>query len=594
MQYAKSTRRLKLALCLLLGMGLTNPVLAQESERLSRFSRSQSETSTTVTSHLEKAATINQDCENYLFQAETPAAASALTEATLVEETPVEDPPGLISACANDLSPQSIESSQIAQATTSTQESEPAPAEPASEESPQPEPSPAATRDPMVLYDENGWTVRSHLQFGANAVFERNLYWDLAETFAPTTDFDEDTEWLELYVKPGISFTGTPADNLNLYGRLSGVASATLGTDAFDTGDTGRITLEEGHLGLRTTHPDRVNFDISVGPRELKLGTGMLIANGASNGFERGALKLGPRKAWEMAAIGRVSYGDFLGTAFYLEPNELPSNSTGNRLAGVDLRYDRPNNNYVGLTYVNVLDSQAPYPQSSVGSPPEIIPGAREGLNATNFYARVTPFQGDLEPLFLTFDAAYEWNNRINLEAWGGRAQVGYTFENAPWSPTLTYSYQTFSGDDPSTSRLERFDPLYYEGSPSSWATGLKAASVFINSNVQSHQATLRLSPSPQDTVTLRYAHVRTNELGSPVQFGQATRFDFTIGAVTPGVTDPHLSDDFFLEYSRILNRNTFLTLGASASIPGKGINDALGEDGPIWYGGFVNIVFNF
>ena len=53
-----------------------------------------------------------------------------------------------------------------------------------------------------------------------------------------------------------------------------------------------------------------------------------------------------------------------------------------------------------------------------------------------------------MEPLFLTTDIAYEWNSSINQQAWAGRVQLGYTFQDLPWSPTLTYSYQTFSGDD--------------------------------------------------------------------------------------------------------------------------------------------------
>jgi hypothetical protein len=457
---------------------------------------------------------------------------------------------------------------------------------------------PASDRDPMVLYDANGWTVRSHLQFGLNGVIERNLFWNLADTFAADAGFNADTEWLELYVKPGLSFTGALDDEINAYGMLSAVVSGTLGTDAYDTGDTGRITLEEGYLGLRTTHTDQVNFDVSVGPRELKLGTGMLIANGASNGFERGALKLGPRKAWEFAAIGRISQNNWVGTLFYLDPNELPSNNSGTSLAGFDLRYDYANGNYVGITYANILDSNAAYPQAAFGGigAPTITPGARAGLNAANLYARVSPFQGSMEPLFLTLDAAYEWNDRIDLQAWAGRVQAGYTFRDLPWSPTLTYSYQTFSGDDPATRQQERFDPLFYEGSPSSWATGSKSSMVFINSNVQAHQLALRLSPSPRDTVTLRYAHIRANELRSPIQFGQATRFDFSNGvsSVIPGVTNPHLSDDLFLEYSRVLSFNIFLTAGFSVSFPGAGIDSLLPVNAPTWYGGFVNVVFNF
>lgn len=98
---------------------------------------------------------------------------------------------------------------------------------------------------------------------------------------------------------------------------------------------------------------------------------------------------------------------------------------------------------------------------------------------------------------------------------------AGYTFANVPWSPNVTLGYQTFSGDDPNTPRLERFDPLYYQGSPSAWATGSKSASTFINSNVNALTLALRVQPTQADSWTFRYAHIRANELNSPVQFGQ-------------------------------------------------------------------------
>ena len=160
-------------------------------------------------------------------------------------------------------------------------------------------------------------------------------------------------------------------------------------------------------------------------------------------------------------------------------------------------------------------------------------------------------------------------------------------------APTLTLGYQSFSGDDPGTTGLERFDPLYCQGSPSAWATGSKSASTFINSNVNALTLALRVQPTPRDTITLRYAHIRANELNSPIQFGQATRVDIN-GNVVSGVTDAHLADDLFLEYSRIINRNTFLTAGVSVSVPGTGIDNVVGGSAPIWTGGFINVVFNF
>lgn len=452
-----------------------------------------------------------------------------------------------------------------------------------------------ADGDPMVLRDTSTFTLRAHLQFGINAVSEHNLFWDLAATTAPGSDFNADTEWLETYIKPGLSFEYALDTGAELYGKLSAVSSYTLGTDAFDTGDTGATTLEEGFIGLRGSLANDLRFDLSIGPRELKLGSGMLIANGGTSGFERGALKLGPRKAWDMSARATLSKGNLQATAFYLEPNELPSTDGGNELAGFDLRYDAPEGGYLGASFIRVLRSTSPYPQAALGGSgsPTVIPGAREGTEALNLYAKSSPFDGALQNWTFTADVALERNDRIDLRAWAGRVTASYSFANLPWSPTLTYGYQTFSGDDPNTTRLERFDPLYYEGSPSSWATGSKAASTYINSNVNAHSLALRLTPTPRDTVTFRYAHIRANELNSPVQFGQATRVTLD-GNVVAGVTDAHLSDDIFIEWSRVINRNTYLTAGVSASFAGRGIDGVVGRSAPTWTGGFVNVVFNY
>ncbi|MFP1632878.1 alginate export family protein [Zhengella sp. ZM62] len=456
----------------------------------------------------------------------------------------------------------------------------------------------AQAADPMLLYDENGTTVRGHLQFGMNAVAERNLFWNLSNTFAPASGFDPDANWLESFVKAGLSFERSLDGGPVLYGKASAIASYTLGTDAYDFRNTGRVTLEEAYLGLRMQGDGRTGFDISAGPRELKLGTGMLIANGGSSGFERGALKTGPRKAWEMAAIGRIFSDGLTGTAFYIDPNERPANDGRNALAGLDLRFDAEEGGFLGITYLNVLKSLSPYIQAAPGGTgaPAVLPGAREGTQALNFYARTSPFSGALENWTFATDFAYQWNDRIDLNAWAGRVQVGYAFPGLPWSPSLTYSYQAFSGDNPNTPALERFDPLYYEGSPSAWATGSKSSMVFINSNVQAHGLALRMQPTARDTITLRYAHIRAMRLNSPLQFGQATRVDTTGGTanVIAGVTHPHLADDLFLEYSRIINPNTFLTAGLSVSFPGKGIRNVVGGRAPNWTGGFLNVFVNF
>ncbi len=458
-------------------------------------------------------------------------------------------------------------------------------------------PAAAQDRDPMVLYAQDGVTVRAHVQAGVNLVGEQALFWNLADIFAQSTNYNPDKVWLEGYVKPGLSFRSELTESNTLYGMVSGVWSGTIGTDAYDFGDTGRVTLEEAYLGFKSDNPGGLSVDLSAGARELKLGTGMLIANGGGNGFERGALKLGPRKAWELTGIGKFMYDGFTATGFYLDANEVPSNDAFSALAGGDFRYDHAAGGFIGVTYGNAVESNSAYPKAAPGGIgiPSVIPGAREGLNFVNAYGRTGKLDGALTNWYFSADLAYQWNDRIDMQAWGGRGQVAYTFADATWTPRLMYTFQSFSGDDPSTAGQERFDPLYFEGSPSSWATGSKSAMTFINSNVNAHQVELSVKPTIQDTINLRYAHIRANELRSPIQFGQATRFEIAGGDnIIAGVTDPHLADDIFLEYSRIINRNTYLTAGVSASVPGRGLELAAGQDLPVWLGGFVNLVVNY
>lgn len=244
-----------------------------------------------------------------------------------------------------------------------------------------------------------------------------------------------------------------------------------------------------------------------------------------------------------------------------------------------------------------MLESGSSYVRAAPGGigAPTILPGGRDGTQAVSFYARSNALAA-LPGWTFSADYALERNSLNDLEAWAGRVQAQYVFAEASWSPTILYGYQTFSGDDPDTPALERFDPLYYEGNPNAWSTGSKSSMAFINSNVNAHSLSVRVQPTARDTLTLRYARIRANELRSPIQFGQATRVDI-VGAtanVVAGVTDPHLADDVFLEYNRVISRHLFLSGGVAVSRPGKGIREVTQSAPPNWSGGYVNVVVNY
>ncbi|MGK5071506.1 hypothetical protein [Janthinobacterium sp. ZB1P44] len=169
------------------------------------------------------------------------------------------------------------------------------------------------------------WHMTRSVEAGVQVAGESNLFWKLSNKPARNPDFDFHPYWYEFYVKPALGFKRNLSDGRQLYARISAVGSGTLRHDPFGAGDTGRISIEEFVAGIRMPlGGTRAMLDLSAGAQNFTLGTGMLIANGGSNGFDRGALKLGPRKAFQNSVVARVSQDAFSAQAFYLDPNEKP------------------------------------------------------------------------------------------------------------------------------------------------------------------------------------------------------------------------------------------------------------------------------
>jgi len=444
--------------------------------------------------------------------------------------------------------------------------------------------------DPL-LFTGDGWRLKLGVDAAIQSAGEIDSWWNLTEAFPPVNAYDPDRGFTEAYVKPSAKLDITASQDLRFYGGLAAVASYTLGQDVFDAGDTGAVTLENAYGGLRLNAAPGMSFDISAGMQDYEIGSGMLIQMGGGNGYERGALLLSPRTAWDMTAIARERFGGLTFEQFYLDPSELESGDSFTELAGLHGRYDWSQEDYAGLAYIHVLKSDYP----ALAAPLVIIPGGREGMNVVHGYGRTAPLAA-LPGLWLAGDLAYEWNGRIDQQAWGGQAEIGYAAARLPFMPVFSYAFRYFSGDDPSTSVNERFDSLFYEGSPTGWATGGNASLAFYNSNVMAHRFGVDFTLSERDFAKARYWHVRAAQENSPIQFGQGAEVQFENGTpiIISGVQNPHLSDDIYLEYTRILTANLFLTAGGALSVPGEGLNDAAKGLAENWWGGYVNLTVNY
>ncbi|MGL4422891.1 MAG: hypothetical protein ACRCZF_19645, partial [Gemmataceae bacterium] len=432
-------------------------------------------------------------------------------------------------------------------------------------------PAPPATPPDPLLFQSGPLRVKLGLEGTLQPSSAVNSWWLLSQRFAPDANYAPDRLWTEGWFKPSLRTDLSIQDRLSIYSGLSYVASGNLGQDVFEQGYRGIWGVEDAYFGVRYGDEQaKQTIDISYGRQPYKIGSGMLIAVGAQNGFERGATSTFARRAWEEAALVRMNYGPLAFDTFYLNPNELRSADTGTQLAGSKAEVALGANQYLGLAYLNVFQSTLPY----LAAPVQLIPDGRDGLNTVHSYARVNPLRENLPGLYAAGDFAYQWNDRIAMRAFAYSAEVGHSFSKWPLAPTLAYAFRTFSGDNPNTNRFEKFDPLFYEGAPPLWSSGSNGSFAFLNSNVLLHRFSLALVATPRDFVNLYYWHVRADRVNSPLQFGQSGRIEVVGGEprLLVGVPDAHLSDDFYVEYTRAVTANIFVTTGCAISIPGRGL----------------------
>lgn len=451
--------------------------------------------------------------------------------------------------------------------------------------------TPAPPADPL-LFISGPNRVKLSLDAVTQLSGVTGSWWNLSDKYAPDSGYKPDRAWVETWIKPGIRLDTSVTDALTLYSGVSYVGSGNIGKDVFEQGNRGLWAVEDAYLGTRYLFPNQTSsLDVSYGRQPYKIGSGMLVSVGAANGFERGATTTFARRAWEEAGLVKWAHGALSIDGFYLKPNELPSALTFTRLAGAKAEWSLGADQSLGVAYLNVFESIYPY----VAAPVQLIPDGRQGLNTVHTYGRWNPLMETYPDWQIAGDYAYQWNDRINMSANAFNLESAYTFKSRPLMPRLAYAFRWFGGDDPATSRYEKFDPLYYEGAPPLWATGSNGSFSFLNSNVCAHRLSLNLTVTPRDFVAFYYWHVRANQINSPIQFGQAGRFVVTGGepSLVSGVDTPHLSDDFYLEYTRVVTQNIFLTSGVAVSLPGQGLRNLV-TNSTTWVGGLVNLTVKY
>ncbi|MGE8065069.1 alginate export family protein [Pseudomonas sp. NPDC089569] len=334
-------------------------------------------------------------------------------------------------------------------------------------------------------------TSHAHpLYRGANGTLDLNLE-VTASPFYSSFDYagadETSVKWIESYFRGGLSGTMRGLGG-TVYGGVGIISSKLFGDgDAAgtSTGHEYRTDFDSAYAGWKNNW-----LDLSAGRQKYLMGDAFLIAGDQfnfgeriGNGFNRGGLYyLAGRASFANTGIVRVLPLKGLSVeGFHLESNNNGQGSP--HLDGVNSEYSPAPGNTLGAAWfqVNNVDTER------AGG----LFALRKDLDVYNL--RGTTNLG-LTPLSIAGGYAAERSSDVDAYAW--YASIDYQFADVPLAPQIGYRYSRFSGDDPSTSKSETFDPLFYGstlGNPA-WVQGEVAGNFAgpFNSNARVSRISLQ------------------------------------------------------------------------------------------------------
>ena len=239
-------------------------------------------------------------------------------------------------------------------------------------------------------------------------------------------------------------------------------------------------------------------FNASAGRQRFTLAEGFLIANTAGNGGERAALQANARWASDFLALMQFKYNETKIELFQIDPDELPILDTHTKINGINIEDSSLPSLSLAASYLTVPTSDAGYflPDGSRLS--------REGLRVTDVRARWQPKPTGLTGPYITAEYARQSNENFPMRATGYYGELGYAFAEKTWSPTFSYRYSRFSGDDPDTpDRFERWDPLLSGGNGEQFVQGVNHFKVVQIGNVAAQRYQLGFGRIPSSSSCL-------------------------------------------------------------------------------------------
>lgn len=404
----------------------------------------------------------------------------------------------------------------------------------------------------ITLFEREWLSVEGTLEAALGAFPTINTAFGRGRVDVRSGENTGDAKWGEAYLKSGLDLRLGPGRFGTLKAGVTGLATVTVGDgDAagFTRGGDGGVDRERLYLGWRSGKlgADAIGEDaieVSFGQQEFEIGTGFLIRDGNLDFFRDGAYWLLPRYAFKTAALLRLNTRPVRGDAFYLK-TDRDLNDT--EVAGVNLEYRSAGLGGFGVMYFEVLDA----------TPTLALPLPSNGMQVINLRALELSLPR-LPDLSLSGEYVLETGEgagvRYDASAWYGEAH--YRFDEATWTPGITYRYALFSGGDFGEGAIRGdYEPFFYGYNGfGRWNQGeIAGAYLLFNSNQVNHLLHLTASPSERldiGALYWRFCLDKNQYFGTPVR-------------------EKHFADEVDLYGVWILSPNASVTLAYSLAVPG-------------------------
>jgi hypothetical protein len=397
-------------------------------------------------------------------------------------------------------------------------------------------------------------TDNSKLDFNASfagAFFQNSSWFGESEEF-----LGGDTDsWGEFGAELGLAWEYTSGKS-TVFAELSGVYTSTGSEDAsgltIGLDKTNEATLEQAHLGWRYDDPlsglEEDSFSLTVGRQDYLIGTGLLIADGGSDGGELGGWYLGLRKSFQESVIASLKSKTLKAEGFFIQNRPRRGGTQGEALGG-NFEYTLAESLTAAATYM-VVDPKL------------------DATSNLDVWSWRLGWKG-LGGLELNGEYVIEDSDQYDADGWYG--QAAWAFSDTSWSPWIAYRYAVFSGDDPNTAKNETFSSIAYGYTDyGSWFQGEISGNYPLgNGNLGSNQFRVKAQPNEAWTLNLIYYNFKLEEPGT----------------LSPDVTSDDWGDEVNFTADYAATDNWYLVGVLAVLFPGDAAVQWTGGNDDWWYG---------